>query len=164
MAKKTKIPEEFFEGKLSVDEIESGNLESGMDEEFIHTYRKVISKNNEEEIPNFNLFEKIAFQQKKERTNRFKRAFSYAATVVALIGFFSMFFYFNTIRKQHTQTVKIAETQKEVINVLLLFSEELNKTLRNFDEATTAFQPFSDYNNYKIDFNNPMKNLKINEL
>ncbi len=164
MAKKIKIAEEFLEGKLSVDEIEAGNLENSMDEEFIDTYRKVISKNSEEEIPNFNLFEKTAFQQKKERSNSFKRTFSYAATVVALIGFFSLFFYFSTIRKQHTQPVKIAETQKEVIQVLLLFSEELNKTLKNFDEATTAFQPFADYKNYSIEFNNPIKNFKINEL
>ncbi len=153
--------EQFFDREIPVGKIENIDLESRTEKDFITAYRKLISKNNDEGVPGFNLFEKIE-QQKKKRKLQFRRTISYAATVIALVGFFSLFYYFNKPQQTELSNIQLTELRKETQQTLLYFSREFNETLKSIKTYNLELESISDAQNFKIEIENPMKNLDFN--
>ena len=165
MSKKGFNNKEFLEGNLSVHEMLSQNLKQGTDKDFIEAYQKIIKQSHDEQNAGFNPFEKVE-AQKTKRITGLKKILSYAAIVVALVGFSAIYYYLNISEKHSPNTIQLAEAQQKTEQALLCFSKELNETMKNFKEIKYEPQPIDklekvEFKKIKIEFKNPMKNLNI---
>jgi hypothetical protein len=166
MSDKRNNRDAFFEGKLSVNEMLNSNLELDADNDFFEAYKKVITENANEQDAKFNPFKKIE-AQKTKRISGIRKALSYAAIIVALVGFSTIYYYFNISGKRSPDTIQLAEAQQKTEQALLYFSKELNNAMRNFKEIKYEPQPVIELEKFefekiKIEFKNPIKNLDLN--
>ncbi len=158
--------EPFLEGESNIEDTNlNGN--SDYDADFIKTYKKVIDETNNEQLPDFNPFAKIPESDKKRRPNIFRRLLPFAATVLLLVGAFSIFTYLNSQQKpvNNYSEKEIAEIRENTEYALLCFSKEFNNSLKKFEDVQQLSQPFEEIQklkDVKIEFNNPIKNLKFN--
>ena len=159
--------EPFLEGELNIDDIQPGsNNNSGTD--FIEAYKIVIDKSKNEQTPDFNPFEKRDSARRKEHLNVLKRLLPYAAILLILVGIFSAFIISKSqqkIENSEFSEQQIAEIQENTEYALLYFSKEFNRSLKKIEDAKQMSQPFEEIQklkNVKIEFNNPLKNLKFN--
>ena len=158
--------EPFLEGESNIEDTNlNGNNDYNAD--FIKTYKKAIDKTNNEQLPDFNPFAKITELDNKRRPNIFKRLLPFAATLLLLVGAFSIFIYLNSQQKPVNNYSKkeIAEIRENTEYALLCFSKEFNNNLKKIEDVQQMSQPFKEIQklkDVKIEFNNPIKNLKIN--
>ena len=158
--------ERFFNGELNVGDFKPDNKKDS-DTDFIDVYKKVIDESRKEQTPDFNPFEKIDSAERKEQLNVFKRLLPFAATLLLLVGIFSVFIILKSqqkIENSEFSEQQIIEMRENTEYALLYFSRELNSTLNNFDITDVMSNPSKDIKSYKIEFENPMKNLNIIKL
>ncbi|MCF6358532.1 MAG: hypothetical protein L3J54_12065 [Draconibacterium sp.] len=158
--------EPFLNGELNVGDFKP-DVKKDSDTDFIDVYKKVIDESKDEQLPDFNPFEKITSSNRKIRLNFFKRLLPYAAILLLLVGISSIFILSKFQQKTETNKYseqQIAEIRKNTEYALLYFSRELNSTLKSFDITNVISNPSNDIKSYKIEFENPMKNLNITKL
>ena len=158
--------EPFLEGESNIDDIKPGSSNNS-DTDFIEAYKKVIDESNNEQLSDFNPFAKIPESDKKRRPNIFRRLLPFAATLLLLVGAFSIFIYLNSQQKIENKysEKEIAEIRENTEYALLYFSKEFNNSLKNLETAKQISQPFDELQklkDLKIECNNPIKNLKLN--
>jgi hypothetical protein len=158
------ILQQFLEGKLNAEQIQNELDENSIEKDFIDSYQQIISKNNTE-VPDFNAFEKIELAKTK-RISFIKRLLPYAATALLLI---SSFLGYQNYQSQQNRLVltkqEITEIQEETELALLQFSKELNACYAEVSKTKETYRENLkkvSFNKIEIEFNNPIKNLKIN--
>lgn len=155
--------EPFLNGELNIDKIKlNGNKDYNAD--FVKTYKTVINETNNKQLPDFNPFEKIDLFKKKKFLI-VKRMLPYAAIILFAISFFVILQNNPTKNKYALSDKEIAQLQHNTEQALLHFSKELNACIAEIDKALKTRQPFAEMysiNHFKIEFDNPTKNLKIN--
>jgi hypothetical protein len=147
----------------SIPKTNNEKLKRSENEDFVSAYTKLISQSQNETVPEFDAFEKV---NQKRKTVWFYKLIPYAAVFTLLLIVTSIWF-FNLKRNDNSLTEKqqILETRQNIEFALLHFSKELNTCIAKFEDAKKMHQPFTEMTllkNYEVDFNNPMKNLKIN--
>ena len=153
----------FLEGNADFEDFKKTRFEDEENNEFIHSYKKLITESNAE-VPDFNPFEKVNDLKQKRIINS-RRILLYAASVVIVV---SLFF----VSKKYLQpSSEVTLNQQELNEIkdktqmaLLHFSKELNACMANFEDAKMMHQPISEMRslkNYKINSNNPVKNQKL---
>ena len=159
--------ERFFKGELNVGDFKPDNKKDS-DTDFIDVYKKVIDESRNEQTPDFNPFEKIVSSDRKKQVNIIKRLLPYAAILLILVGTFSIFKYLKYQQKAENNKYseqQITEIKENTEYALLYFSKELNNSLKNLETAKHISQPFDELQklkDIKIEFDNPIKNLKFN--
>jgi len=158
--------EPFLEGESNIEETHLiGKNDYVAD--FFKTYKKAIDETNNEQLTDFNPFAKIPESHKKRQLNIFRRLLPYAATLLLFVGVFSIFIYLNSHQKPINKysEQEIAEIRKNTEYALLCFSKEFNNSIKKIEDVQKISQPFKEIQklkDVKIEFNNPIKNLKIN--
>lgn len=154
----------FLDGNEDFGNFEKTKFKDEESNYFIHSYKKLITESNAE-VPDFNPFEKVN-DLKQKRISNSRRILLYAASVLIIV---SLFFYFKDYQKNAPEVVLNQQELKEIKNntqlALLHFSKELNACMTNFEDAKKMHQPISEIQslkNYKIEFNNSIKNFKTN--
>ena len=152
----------FLEGESNIEDIKFNS-----DSDFIKTYKKVIDETNNEQSPDFNPFAKIPESDKKRRLNIFRRLLPFAATLLLLVGAFSIFIYLDSQQKPVNKysEKEIAEIRENTEYALLYFSTEFNNSLKNFENAKRMSQSINEIKslkNIKLELNNPINNFKNN--
>ncbi|WP_319229179.1 hypothetical protein [Draconibacterium orientale] len=160
-SKKSKsFPEEDFDLK----DFRTSENDNSVEQEFIQSYQQLNSRINAE-IPDFNPFEKLE-EHKKQRFLQTKRLFAYAASILLVVSLIFAGLNHTPKEKQITLTEnELAELQENTKLALYHFSKEMNACLANLENAKRINAPLSDVESLKnlnIQFNNPIKDLKIN--
>ncbi|SHJ05163.1 hypothetical protein SAMN05444280_11038 [Tangfeifania diversioriginum] len=153
----------FLEGNADFGDFEKTRFEDEENNEFIHSYKKLITESNAE-VPDFNPFEKVNDLKQKRIINS-RRILLYAASVLIIV---SLFFFNKTYQQKSSEVVlnqqKLNEIKNNTQMALFHFSKELNACMANFEDAKKMHQPISEMQslkNYKINSNNPVKNQKL---
>ena len=156
--------EHFFEGESDMKNFNKSEYENSVEQNFIKSYLK-LNDQIDAEVPEFNPFEKIE-QHKKQRTLRTKRLVAYAASVLLIVSLFFVGLKYNSKEKQLILTESdLSEIQENTKLALWHFSKEMNTCLANLENAKKINAPLSNVQSLKnvdIQFNNPIKDLKIN--
>ena len=159
--------EPFLKGELNIDDIQSGS-NNNSDTDFIEAYKIVIDKSKKEQLLDFNPFEKVISSNIKKQPNIFKRLLPYAAILLLLVGIFSAFIISKSQQKIENYKFseqQIMEMRENTEYALFYFSKEFNSSLKKIEGAKNISQPFEEFQklkDVKIEFNNPLKNLKFN--
>ncbi|WP_303918868.1 hypothetical protein [Draconibacterium sediminis] len=159
--KKTK---HFPDADFDLKDFSQSENESSAEQEFIQSYRQLNDRINTE-IPNFNPFEKLE-EHKKQRFLQTKRLLGYAASFLLVVSL--VFVGLNHTRQEKQLTLtenELAELQENTKLALWHFSKEMNACLANLENAKRINAPLSDVEslrNLSIQFDNPIKDLKIN--
>ncbi|WP_163325308.1 hypothetical protein [Draconibacterium mangrovi] len=159
--KKTK---HFSEEDFDLKDFSQSENDNSVEQEFIQSYQQLNDRINEE-IPNFNPFEKLE-EHKKQRFLQTKRLFAYAASILLVVSL--VFVGVNHTRNENQITLtenELAELQENTKLALWHFSKEMNACLANLENAKRINAPLSDVEslrNLNIQFDNPIKDLKIN--
>lgn len=154
-----------FQQFLDGGEIPSNEKITRQEEDFVNTYKELIHQSAEEPVPDFDAFEKVKAQK---AFFQFKRLIPYAAVFIIILSIPILFHLIN--KKQEVpkySEAEIMEARKNTATALAYFSEEWNNCLANFNDVKLN-QPIQDelksLKEIKIDYNNPIKNLKFSEL
>lgn len=162
MTDKDKKIRQFLSGDLSLEKLKES--ENG----FIYAYRKVINNSNKEKTPEFDPFEKIETQKTITRKHLVKKWILIAASLFIIIGIGSVIFFSREkTEKVQLNSQQIAEIEKNAQYALSYFSRELNRSLgnlKNIDQINKPTEELKKLKDIKIEYNNPIKNLKIDKL
>ncbi|HYQ59204.1 MAG TPA: hypothetical protein VEP89_17800 [Draconibacterium sp.] len=154
----------FFEQDYDLKDFRASKNESSAEQEFIQSYQQLNDRINAE-VPDFNPFEKLE-QHKKQRFLQPKRLLAYAASILLVVSLIFVGLNRSQQEKQITLTEnELAELQENTKLALYQFSKEMNTCLANLENAKRINAPLSDVEslrNLNIQFDNPIKNLKIN--
>uniref|UniRef100_UPI00321623F9 hypothetical protein n=1 Tax=uncultured Draconibacterium sp. TaxID=1573823 RepID=UPI00321623F9 len=155
---------QFLEGESTPDAFNEAANENSVEKDFIDSYLKA-NKQLQNEIPDFNPFGKVE-SYKKQRYSIAKRILPYAASILLAV---TLFFTIQTYHHKKTQLAlseqDLAELQYNTELALWHLSNELNTCLVKLEEAKKISHPVSEAQSLKnatINFNNPIRNLKIN--
>ena len=132
------------------------------EKEFLNVYKDLIRRSNNEPIPDFDTFEKVKSQK---RVFQIKKLIPYAAALILLLSIPALIHFINKkpTNQKYTE-VQIMEAQKNTKMALTYFSQEWNNSLSNFNDVNFNKQLQEELKNLKeikIEFNNPIKNLKF---
>ena len=159
--KKTK---HFSEEDFDLKDFSQSENDNSVEQEFMQSYQQLNDRINAE-IPNFNPFEKLE-EHKKQRFLQTKRLFAYAASILLVVSLVFVGVNHKRNEKQPTLTEnELAELQENTKLALWHFSKEMNACLANLENAKRINAPLSDVEslrNLNIQFDNPIKDLKIN--
>ncbi|WP_319481752.1 hypothetical protein [uncultured Draconibacterium sp.] len=154
----------FPEKDFDLKDFRKSGSENTIEQEFIESYQKLNDRINAE-VPDFNPFGKLE-EHKKQRFLQTKRLFAYAASVLLVVSL--VFVGLNHTRKEKQLTLTendLQEIQENTKLALYHFSKEMNTCLANLENAKRINAPLSDVEslrNLNIQFDNPIKDLKIN--
>jgi hypothetical protein len=152
----------FWEGEFYPEQVkpEKNSVEGN----FIDSYQKIIEQSNDE-VPDFNPFEKIE-AEKQKRILLVRRVLPYAAIVLLVLG---SVFIFKKLQNKKSNNLytrqELAEIEKNTTMALLHFSKELNACMTQFEDAKQMQYPADEIRqlkNVKIQTTNPFKDFKIN--
>ncbi len=156
--------EEFLNGELNLEDFKEKTKNHSVERDFVDSYEKLV-ETTKEEIPDFNPFAKIE-TEKKKRFVIVRRILPYAASILLIVSLFIFYQNRRTLQSENQFTAKeMVEIQKNTELALMHFSKELNACIAEIDNAQKTRQPFAELysiNHFKIEFDNPTKNLKIN--
>ena len=156
--------EEFLNGELNLEDFKEKTENHSVEREFVDSFEKLV-ETTKEEIPDFNPFAKIE-TEKKKRFLIVRRILPYAASILLIVSLFIFFQNRRTLQSENQFTAEeMVEIQKNTELALMHFSKELNACIAEIDKAQKTRQPFTELysiNHFKIEFDNPTKNLKIN--
>ena len=159
--KKTK---HFSDADFDLKDFSQSENDNSVEQEFIQSYQQLNDRINAE-IPNFNPFEKLE-EHKKQRFLQTKRLLAYAASILLVVSLVFVGVNHTRNEKQPTLTEnELAELQENTKLALWHFSKEMNACLANLENAKRINAPLSDVEslrNLNIQFENPIKDLKIN--
>lgn len=150
--------------------LDGGNFPSNekmnqKEEEFVSAYKNLIQNSNNETIPDFDAFEKVKSQNSRLQI---KRLIPYAAVFILLLSIPVLVHLINKKPEIPKFTeAEIMEATKNTAMALAYFSEEWNESLANFNDIKISSQineEFKSLKEIKIEYSNPIKNLKIDEL
>ena len=157
--------QQFLEGG-SFPENNQNKKEQNDTDDFAVVYKKMIHQSQSEPVPDFDAFEKITLYRKNRKLT-LKRVVGYAASILLIISFFIFTPTKNPKPINNTLSdEKILEIQQNTELALLYFSKEFNACMANFENAKRMQRPISEMKslkNYEIKFDNPIKNLKIQQ-
>ncbi|MBT3382675.1 MAG: hypothetical protein HN778_06475 [Prolixibacteraceae bacterium] len=155
---------DFLDGKLDFEALHKATDEDSIESDFIESYHKVI-KENKTKVPDFNPFGRIELA-KKRRISLVRKIIPFAASILLVISLFFMIGKRNTTKDTIALSdLELIELQQNTEQALFHFSKELNACIAEIDKEQKTRQPFAELysiNHFKIDFDNPTKNLKIN--
>lgn len=152
----------FLDGELGFDELQKEEDNNAGNNSFVEAYKKVIKK-SENVVPDFNPFERVE-SVKIKRISRVRIMLPFAASILLLL---SLFLFVQNKQKPNELVLTEAELKELKQNTefaLLYFSKEWNSCMACFEEAKKMHQPVHEIEtlkNIKLEFNNPVKNLKI---
>lgn len=154
----------FLEKEFDLKNFKKSQNENPVEQEFIMWYKKLNDRINED-VPDFNPFEKVK-QHKKQRFLQTKRLFGYAASFLLIVSLLFVGIKHKQKEKHLTMTAQeLTEIQENTKLALWHFSKELNTCLGNIEKAKKINTPLSEVQSLKnvdIQFHNPIKDLKIN--
>lgn len=154
----------FLEEDFDLNDFRASENENSVEQEFIQSYQQLNDRINAE-VPDFNPFEKLK-QHKKQRFLQPKHLFAYAASILLVVSLIVVGLNRSQQEKQITLTeTELAELQENTKLALYHFSKEMNTCLANLENAKRINTPLSDVQslrNLNIQFDNPIKDLKIN--
>ena len=154
----------FPDEDIDLKDFSQSENDNSVEQEFIQSYQKLNDRINAE-IPDFNPFGKLE-EHKKQRFLQTKRLVAYAASILLVVSLFVVGLNHTRQEKQITLTEnELAELQENTKLALYHFSKEMNTCLSNLENAKRINAPLSDVEslrNLNIQFNNPIKDLKIN--
>lgn len=151
---------QFLDGELDFDELQKTRNNS----DFVGSYKKVI-EHSKKQTPDFNPFEKIK-SNKKKRMVVVKRFLPYAALIILIFCIYIFYQSNQTSINNITATeIEIEQLKENTERALLCFSKDLNTCLKKVSKSKELYEENSKKVSMKkieIEFNNPLKNLKIN--
>jgi hypothetical protein len=154
----------FLTGELNIKQIQNEFVDNSVEKDFIYSYQKTIDKKNTE-IPDFNPFKKIESVKMRWLSN-LKRITAYAATILLLISLYVVYQEIQPFNKQNSLSAQeLNELKINTEQSLLMFSKELNTCIAEIKKTQKARQPLTEMNSinhFKFEFDNPIKNIKIN--
>ncbi|MDX8341234.1 hypothetical protein SLH46_18690 [Draconibacterium sp. IB214405] len=154
----------FLEEDFDLKDLGATEKENSLEQEFIQSYQQLNDRISAE-VPDFNPFEKIE-QHKKQRFLQPKRLFAYAASVLLVVSLIFVGLNRHQQEQQITLTEnELAELEENTKLALYQFSKEMNACLAKLENAKQINTPLSgvqSLKNLNIQFDNPIKDLKIN--
>lgn len=154
----------FLEEDFDLKDFRESENENTIEQEFIQSYQQLNDRINAE-MPDFNPFGKLE-EHRKQRFLQPKRLFAYAASILLVVSLVVVGLNHTRNEKQITLSEnELAELQENTKLALYQFSKEMNACLGNLENAKRINAPLSDVQslrNLNIQFDNPIKDLKIN--
>ena len=154
-----------FQQFLDGGEMPSNEKNKQEEEKFLNAYKELIHQSSEEPVPDFDAFEKVMTQHSEFQIKRF---LPYVAVLVFLLSIPVLVHLINKKPKAPKYSeAEIIEARKNTTMALASFTEEWNNCVSNFNDVKIGGQikeELKSLKEIKIEYNNPIKNLKFNEL
>ncbi len=160
----SKKSKHFLDEDFDLKDFSASENENSLEQDFIQSYQQLNERINAE-VPDFNPFAKLE-EHKKQRFLQTKRLFAYAASILLVVSLVVVGLNHTRNEKQISLSeTELAELQENTKLALYNFSKEMNACLGNLENAKRINAPLSDVQslrNLNIQFDNPIKDLKIN--